>query len=156
MRDIFAGVQRKNRAIWLVAILLATYNVFRLLFIVAVPYSLDQIAHLDVGISASEYQVAFQNYLNEESPSMHMSPDSLKMIIISSGAMAAGYIIFSFLLGIRKKIAKYIVVSLITIELLIDMYLGIKYGILPSKNSIVMAIFLLLFLFSPHISKEFK
>jgi hypothetical protein len=156
MRNIFAEIERKNRAIWLVAILLATYNMLRLLLIIASPYPIDQIANIDAGISISEYQVAFQNYTNEESERLQMSPHSLKITILYSGFMAAGYIIFSLFLGMRKKFARYTVLGLIFIEIMIDIAVGIKYSILPSKISILIAIFLLLFLFSHNIAKEFK
>jgi hypothetical protein len=156
VKDIFAEIERKNRAIWFAAILLAIYNVLRLLSIIASPYSIHQIANIDVGRAASEYQVAFQDYINDESERHQMSPDSLKIIILYSGCMAAGYVIFSLFLGMRKNFAMYIVLSLLFIEIFIDIVVGIKYRILPSKNSIIIAIFLLLFLFSPNISNEFK
>jgi hypothetical protein len=156
MRDIFAEIERRNKAILLVAILLATYNTIRLLSIVAAPYSIDQITNRDVGISASEYQVAFQKYISEESEKHQLPPYSLKITILYFGCMAAGYIIFSLFLGMRKKFARYIILSLIFIEILIDIVIGITYLILPSKNSILIAILLLLFLFSQNIAKEFK
>ncbi len=156
MKDIFAEIERTNRAIVLVAIFLATYNILRLLSIAAAPYSIDQITNIDGGISTSEYQVAFQKYISEESGKLQIPPDSLKITILYSGCIAAGYIIFSLFLGMRKKFARYIILSLIVIEILIDIVYGIKYFILPSKISILIAIFMLLFLFSQNIAKEFK
>ncbi len=141
----------------MIAILLATYNTFRLLSIIAIPYPIDQIASIDEGISFSEYQVAFRNYINEESERLQIPPESLQIIIVGSGYLAAGYIIFSLFLGMRKKFARYALLNLIFIEIIIDIVVGIKYSILlPSKISIVIAITLLLFLFSQNISKEFK
>ena len=156
MNDIFGKIERKNRAIWLVAVLLVMYNVLRLLSIVASPYPIDQVANMDIGISVSEYQVTFQNYIIEESEKVQIPPHSLKIIILYSVCMAASYIFLSLPLGMRKKFAKYIVLSLVVVELIIDIYLGIKYSLLPSKNSILIAIFLLIFLYSPNITKEFK
>ena len=63
---------------------------------------------------------------------------------------------FSLLLGMRKKFAKYIILSLALIEIIMDIVLGIKYSILPSKISIIIAILLFLFLFSHNIAKEFN
>lgn len=37
-------------------------------------------------------------------------------------------------LGMRKKLAKHIIFSFVIIEILIDIVLGIKYSILPSKK----------------------
>jgi hypothetical protein len=156
MRNIFDEIERKKRAIWLAAISLATYNILRLFSIVASPYPVAQFANMDVGVSVSEYQAAFQNYINEESERLQMPPDSLKTIILYSGCMAATYIILSLFLGMRKKFSKYIILSLVLVEILIDIVVGIKYSILPSKISILIAIFLLLFLFSHNISKELK
>ncbi len=156
MKDIFAEIVRKDRAILLVAILLATYNFLRLLSIAAAPYSIDQITDRNIGLSASEYQVAFQKYINNESEKLQMPADTLKRIILSSGCIAAGFIIASLFLGMRKKFAKYLLLGLILVEILIDVFNGINYLILPSKISILSAIFLLLFLFSQNIAKEFK
>lgn len=155
MRDIFAEVEQKKRAIFWVAILVATYNMLRLLSILAAPYPIDQLGHGDVGKIMAEYQVVFRQYLAIESDTLRMSPDSLKRIILYSGCMAAGYIIFSFFLGKRKKFARYLVTGLVLVEIFIDIVVGIQYSILPSKISIIMAAFLLLFLSSPNIAKEF-
>jgi membrane-associated PAP2 superfamily phosphatase len=156
MRNIFSEIKRKKRAIWMVAALLVTYNALRLLSIVAAPYPVDQIVNMDAGISLSEYQVAFQNFINEESAILQMSPDSLKITILYSGCVAAGYIIFSLFLGMRKKFARYAILGLVSVEIVMDIVIGIKYSILPSKISIIIAIILLLFLFSHNIAKEFK
>ncbi len=156
MRDIFAEIEQKERAIFWIAILLASYNTLRLLSIIAAPYPMDQLVHGDIGNSLAEYQAVWQNYLAIESETLQMSADSLKRIIFYNGCIAAGYIIFSLFLGKRKKFAKYLVTGLVLLEILMDIVVGIKYGILPSKISIIMIIFLLLFLFSPHSAKEFK
>jgi hypothetical protein len=156
MRNIFSEIERTNRAIWLVAILLAIYNTIRLLSIFVAPYPIDQITNIDAGISVSEYQVAFQNYINKESDRFQMSPDSFKIAITYYGCLAAGYMIFSLFLGMRRKFARYIILGLIYVEIVLDIVGGIKYRILPSKISIIAAILLLLFLFSHNIAKEFK
>jgi len=150
MRNIFDEIEQKKRAIWLVAIFLVTYNILRLFSIVSSPHLIA------VGVSVSEYKTAFQNYINEESERLQMPPDSLKTTILYSGCMAATYIVLSLFLGMRKKFAKYIILSLILVEILMDIVVGIKYSILPSKISILTAIFLFLFLFSHNISKELK
>ena len=156
MRDIFAEISHKNRAIKLVVVLLVVYNLLILIEIIFVPYSIDQIVNADVGISVSEYKVAFKKFINEESENLQMPPAALKIRILSSGCIAASYIIFSLFLGMRKKFAKYIILTLAVFQITIDIVVGIKYSILPSKISVIIAIFLLLFLFSPSISKEFK
>ena len=107
MRNIFDEVERKKRAIWLVALLLIIYNSIRLLSIIASPYPIDQIIDKGARISISEYQEAFQIYSNNESERLQMPPDSFKIAILYSGFLAAGYIIFSFFLGMRKKFARY-------------------------------------------------
>lgn len=156
MRDIFEGIERKSRAIWLVAIVLATYNILRLLSIIASPYSVSQIVKMDIGMAASRYLMRFQEYLAEESTRLQMSPDSFMIIIFCFGCVAAGYVVIALFLGMRKNFARYIVALLIAVEIIIDIAVGIQYSILPSKISIVLAIFLLLFLRSPHIAKEFR
>ncbi len=156
MRNIFSEIERTKRAIWLAAILLLTYNVLRLVSIIAAPYPIDQIAHIDSGISIAQYQVTFQNYLDQESQRLEIPPASLKLTILYSGCLAAGYMIFSLFLGMRRKFARYIIMSLVFIEIITDIVFGIKYSILPTKISLIVAFFLLLFLFSQNISKEFK
>jgi hypothetical protein len=156
IRNLFSEIERKNRAIGLAAILLATYNIIRLLSIFAAPYPIDQITNGDIEISISKYQVAFQNYINQESDRLQMSPDSFKIAIIYYGCLAGGYVIFSLFLGMRRKFARYSILSLIFVEIGIDIVAGIKYSILPSKISIIAAILLLLFLFSHNIAEEFK
>jgi hypothetical protein len=156
MRNIFAEIERTNRAIWLCSILCATYNILRLISIIAAPYSIEQIVNLDDEISILQYQMNFKNYITEESQRLQIPAGSLKKTILYSGFVAVGYIIFSLLLGLRKKFAKYAIVSLALVEIIIDIIFGLKYSILPSKISIFVAITLLLFLFSHNISKEFK
>ena len=156
MRDIFAEINRKNRAIKLVVILLVVYNLLILIQIILVPYPVAQIANADVGISVSEYKLAFQKFINEESEKLQMPPAALKVRILSSGCIAASYIVFALFLGMRKKFAKYSILTLVVVQITIDIVVGIKYSILPSKISIIIAIFLLLFLFSPSISKELR
>ena len=107
MRDLFAEIEQQKRMIWWVAILLALYNILRLFSILAAPYPIDQIVSLARGISYSEYLAVFQNYLQEESGKLQMSPDILKVMIFSFGCMAVSYIFFSIFLGMRYLLAKY-------------------------------------------------
>ncbi len=156
MKNIFAEIERTKRAIWLFSIVLFIYNILRLISIIAAPYSLDQFINIDTELSISQYQVDFQNYINEESQRLQIPPDSLKTTILYSGCIAAGYIFFSLLLGMRKKFAKYAILSLAFVEIITDVFIGVKYSILPSKISIFVVIMLFLFLFSHNIAKEFN
>ena len=139
----------------MVAILLATYNLLRLIATLASPYAIDHITNLEVGTSFAEYQGVWQKYLAIESNRLQMSPDSLTILMFYSGCMAAGYIIFSFFLARRKKFAKYWVTGLLFVEIVVAIVVGIQYCILPTKLSSIVAIFMLLFFSSATIAKEF-
>ena len=156
IRNIFSEIERPNRAIRLAAILLAIYNLLRLLSVIAAPYPIDHITNIENKISLSQYQTAFQNYIKEESDRLQIPADTVKISIIYYGCLSAGYVIFSLFLGMRRKFARYLIVCLIVVEIGMDMVAGITYRILPSKISIITAILLLLFLFSHTIAKEFK
>jgi hypothetical protein len=116
MRNIFAEIKRTNRAIWLCSILCTTYNILKLISIIAAPYSIEQNVYINDEISISKYQVNFNNYINEESQRLQIPAGSLKNTILYSGCMAVGYIIFSLLLGLRKKFAQYAILSLALVE----------------------------------------
>jgi len=73
-----------------------------------------------------------------------------------NGCAAAGYVIVSLFIGMDKKLAKHIFFKIVIIEIVIDIVVGLECSIRPSKISIVPAIFLFLFLFSPNMSQEFK
>ncbi len=155
MMDIFAKIVHKNRAIWFVAILLIIYNVLRLFAVIGPPYVIAQIANIDGGISLAEYQVAFISYINEASENLQMAPTILKLSLFYSGLISLAYILFSLYLGMRKKFAKYIVTCLLFIEIVIAIVTGLKQSTLPSIDSTLIAIFILLFLFSPNLAKAF-
>ena len=156
MIDIFAEIKQKNRAIWLVAGLLIIYNFLRFFDVVGLPYILTHSAEIAGGLSFPAYQAAFRQYISVEAESLHMTAGFLRLILIYSGFLSLAYILFSVYLGMRKRPARYAVVGLVLVELLLDIVAGVKYGILPSKISVLIALFLLLFLFSPSMAKEFK
>ena len=155
MKDFFSQINQKNKAIWLIAFLLLVYKVLVFLSIVAAPYSIADITSKNVDISVSEYQRTFQNYINDESAKLKILPDSLKTIVFHSLFLTLNYIIFSPFLGSRKRFAKYVILNLVLIEIFMDIFIGIKYKILPSKISIMVVVFMLMFLFSSNINKAF-
>jgi hypothetical protein len=156
MRDLFAEIQRKSRVIRGAALLLAVYNILRLLIIIGSPYQLAEIRDFDVAHLLTGYQTAFQTYIDRESLERKIDPGLLKLIVVYSGCVAAGFIVAAVFLGMLRRFAKCIVLVLIIAELLMDLVAGVGYAILPGKNSILVAFFFLIFLLSPSISKELR
>lgn len=156
MRDLFTEMQKKKRAILLAALFLGVYNVLRLIVILLSPFTLSQVINLDVGGSLGEYLAAWQAFIAEGAYRQAMVAETLQSVLLCYGGLAAAYVTVSPMLARRRNYARYLVTGLVVVELVLDIVLGVHYGLLPTKISLLTAIFFLLFLSSPAIAREFR
>ncbi|MCP3889810.1 MAG: hypothetical protein GY702_13195 [Desulfobulbaceae bacterium] len=156
MIDIYSKIVNKNRAIWLVSSLLIIYNLIKIFSIIGPPYVMSLISNVEEGLSFSDYQIAFQTYISEAAKILEISADSIKLNFAFTAITSLLYIFLAFFLGKRKKFAKNMIISLVFIEVAIVCFICIYTNTLPSVDSTFVAIMLLLFLFSPNMSKAFN
>ncbi len=132
------------------------YNLLRLIAVVAPLYVIARVSNVSNGISFAEYQLAFSTYISETSGNLQADPEILKLQIVCSVIFSTVYILSSFGLGMRKKIAKNIVVFLLTIEIFVTLVFQLNQGTISSIFLAFTVICILLFLFSPNLAAEYN
>ncbi len=140
---------------WVIACLLLLISLLRVASIVGPTISIALFAKVDGSLSLLDIINGFNTYINELSLLLGINTSSTKILMLYTFFSALSLSFLSPFLGLKKNVARIMVISILGLELIIVVGYSCYTQILPTWDRLIINIAIFAFLFLPAVAEKY-
>jgi hypothetical protein len=141
---------------WVIACLLLLISLLRVASIVGPTILIALFAKVDGSLSLLDIINGFNTYINEVSLLIGINTSSTKTLMLYTFFSALSLSFVSPFLGLKKNVARIMVITLLGLELIIVAVYFCYTQIFPAWDRLVINIAIFTFLFLPAVAKKYN